>query len=270
MAEKETLPLLLKARGKYLVPNAITAANMILGLISVFYASKGFHATAAWIIGYCIILDKLDGSTARMLKASSEFGIQFDSFSDFVSFGIAPAYLVYSLFTIEPWSSAFEKSHESFFLYFSVLFFILMSATRLARFNVTTVPKTPFFFGLPTPGGAGFVMTFVLGCLKYDDVEFFRQLLTAAPYLLVIVGFLEITSFAMLKVGQRTGVGGKLFEVGGFIFLIYCFVTRSLPEVLFVMGVIFLLKTLYYNYRHRDEIQARLKAAGVEVETEED
>ncbi len=266
MSERESLPLLLRAKGKYIVPNAITAANMVMGLISIYYASRGFHATAAWIIGYAIILDKLDGSTARMLNASSDFGVQFDSFSDFISFGIAPAFIVFSLLNSDPYAASFAKPHEAVFLYVGVVFFILMSASRLARFNVTTMPNTRYMFGLPTPGAAGFIITFILTGLKYADVAFFSKWLLALPYILIAMGVMEISNFAILKVGKRENLSGKAFEVFGFLFLAYCFVTRSLPEVLFIMGVVYILYVFGYNLKNRDKIRKELEEAGVEVE----
>ena len=80
---------------RYLVPNAFTSMSLILGLISVVLSVRGNPALAAWLILWGVLLDKLDGSAARLLNASSPFGAQLDPFADFVSFGIAPAALFF-------------------------------------------------------------------------------------------------------------------------------------------------------------------------------
>ena len=83
---------------RFLVPNACTAFSMLLGLASVYASVNNQFDLAAWMVLWGVLLDKLDGTFARLLKASSGFGAQFDSFADFVSFGIAPAMLLLCAF----------------------------------------------------------------------------------------------------------------------------------------------------------------------------
>ena len=71
---------------KYLVPNSLTAFSMLLGLISTYYSTQGHYDLAAWMILWGVLLDKLDGTSARLLNASSKFGAELDSFADFVTF----------------------------------------------------------------------------------------------------------------------------------------------------------------------------------------
>src|SRR5690348_10759860 len=87
---------------RYLVPNAVTAANLILALTAIVEASRGRAETAAWLIVWCALLDRVDGVVARWLGASSEFGIQFDTLSDLLAFCVAPGLLVYFLLTGDP------------------------------------------------------------------------------------------------------------------------------------------------------------------------
>ena len=79
---------------RYLAPNLITLSSMIFGLVSLWSAHNGNASLSAWMIIYAVLTDRLDGLVARAMKATSELGMQLDSFADFLNFGIAPAYLV--------------------------------------------------------------------------------------------------------------------------------------------------------------------------------
>ena len=89
------MPAMMRVHPKYFVPNAFTALSMLFGLASMTMSAAGNFQLAAWMILWGVLLDKLDGTAARLMHASSEFGVQFDSFADFVVFGIAPAGLFY-------------------------------------------------------------------------------------------------------------------------------------------------------------------------------
>ena len=79
---------------RYLAPNLITLSSMIFGLVSLWSSHNGDTPLAAWMIIYAVLTDRLDGLTARALKATSELGMQLDSFADALNFGVAPAYMV--------------------------------------------------------------------------------------------------------------------------------------------------------------------------------
>src|SRR3954470_815813 len=79
---------------RYMAPNIITLSSMVFGLISLYSAHNHNAPLAAWMIIYAVLTDRLDGLVARALKATSELGMQLDSFADMLNFGIAPAYLV--------------------------------------------------------------------------------------------------------------------------------------------------------------------------------
>jgi CDP-diacylglycerol--serine O-phosphatidyltransferase len=137
----------------YIVPNFVTTANMFCGFFSVVKAIEGDFVQSAWLIMAAAIFDMLDGRVARLAKATSQFGVEYDSLSDLLSFGMAPAILLY-LWALAPfgrlgWLAAF--------------LFLACGALRLARFNVTShaLPKG-FFQGLPIPMAAGMVATFVI------------------------------------------------------------------------------------------------------------
>lgn len=134
-------------RGTYLLPSLFTLANMFCGYACVIFAMRGEFSTAAPFIGVAVVLDLLDGRIARMTGATSDFGREFDSLADIVSFGIAPAVLGYAwgLYTFGRlgWAVGF--------------LFLSAAAIRLARFNIqsTSNPDKRYFVGMPSPAAAG-------------------------------------------------------------------------------------------------------------------
>ena len=133
-------------RGVYLLPGMFTVANLFCGWVSIVYAMQGQYATAAPFIGLAMVLDLLDGRIARLANATSDFGEQLDSLADIVSFGIAPAILVFA-WGLEPlgrvgWAAGF--------------LWVTATAVRLARFNIQAKDDDKrYFLGLPSPAAAG-------------------------------------------------------------------------------------------------------------------
>ena len=132
-------------RGVYLIPSLFTLGNMFCGYACIIYAIRGEYETAAPFIGFAIILDLLDGRIARMTGTASDFGVQFDSLADVISFGVAPAILSFT------WglSSLGRLGWAAGFL------FATAAALRLARFNIQagSVDKR-YFVGMPSPAAA--------------------------------------------------------------------------------------------------------------------
>jgi len=143
-----------------LVPNLFTSAALCAGIASMYFVAKADpdFGRAVAAIGISAVLDMLDGRAARLLKGSSRFGETFDSLSDFVSFGIAPAFLLYRF--CQPNMTLWGLSLEGPLLVAMVLF-VLCSAYRLARFTALQRRKklgakpSRFFMGMPTPAAAG-------------------------------------------------------------------------------------------------------------------
>ena len=115
---------------KYLIPNSCTAFSMLLGLASIYNSTEGNYVLAAWMIVWGVLLDKLDGTTARLFNASSKLGAELDSFADFVSFGIATAALLF--FSLREMSLV----HPGWLIATSGVY-VVATAVRLARFNVS-------------------------------------------------------------------------------------------------------------------------------------
>ncbi len=144
--------------------------SLLLGLGSVVTSQLGELELAGWMIVWCGLLDVLDGVAARLLKATSTFGAEFDSMADLVAFGVAPSMLVLQTGMR---IGGVQFGTEAFWvLLVSVGLFVLAGAARLARFNLTTdKPRTGWFAGLPiTAAGGGLVSTAMILLAKHDAV----------------------------------------------------------------------------------------------------
>jgi CDP-diacylglycerol--serine O-phosphatidyltransferase len=150
-------------KAKHLVPNLFTLANISFGFFSMLFAAEGLYHRAVVMLFFAALCDLLDGKTARWLDASTEFGMQLDSLSDAVSFGIAPAILVYFA-VLKPWLATHGDTTLGTFLAGAVcLGYALTAVVRLARYNVESGELAEVSFeGMPTPIAAGYMMSFVL------------------------------------------------------------------------------------------------------------
>ncbi|MEK6535750.1 MAG: CDP-diacylglycerol--serine O-phosphatidyltransferase [Thermodesulfobacteriota bacterium] len=140
-------------KGIYVLPNLFTTANLFCGFYSAIASMKGMYEIAAVTILIAVVLDSLDGRIARITHTTSKFGGEYDSLCDLVTFGVAPAILVYN------WSLlAYGKLG-----WLAAFLFVVCGALRLARFNVQIgVINSRFFNGLPIPGGAAVLATGVI------------------------------------------------------------------------------------------------------------
>lgn len=140
-------------RGVYLIPSLFTTGNLICGFFSVISTFNGHYFQAAIFIILAHLLDGLDGYVARLTKTTSQFGVEFDSLADLVSFGLAPAILVY-YWALVPWGT---------WGWLAACLYVVCGALRLARFNVQarTVEKS-HFVGLPIPAAAEMIAATIL------------------------------------------------------------------------------------------------------------
>ena len=133
-------------RGVALLPSLFTVANLFCGYACIVYAMRGEYETAAPFIGFAIVLDMLDGRIARLTGTASDFGVEFDSLADVISFGVAPAILSFA------WglSSLGRLGWAAGFL------FVTAAAMRLARFNIQAASggDKRYFVGMPSPAAA--------------------------------------------------------------------------------------------------------------------
>lgn len=208
----------------YILPNMMTIANLFCGFISVIYSIQGNYTAAAVAVVIAAVFDQLDGRLARLTHATSKFGAELDSLCDLVSFGFAPAMLMY-LWALQPYG---RLGMMACFL------FVACGALRLARFNVQVdVVEKNYFQGLPIPMAAGILTT---AYLAFNDQGWtpdrWRILLFAMVILMafVMVSNFRYRSFKDLDLKER-----KAFKylVAALVVLV---VVAMYPEVmLFVL-----------------------------------
>lgn len=140
-----------RRRGVHLIPNILTTGNLFSGLAAVVFVFHGRFEAAAIAILIAMVFDVLDGTSARLTDSTSEFGVEYDSLSDLISFGLAPGFLIYVWALQSPGM-----------LGAAIMFaYVACGALRLARFNVIgSSGDSRFFMGLPIPAAAGFIATF--------------------------------------------------------------------------------------------------------------
>ena len=218
----------------YLVPNFVTTANMFCGFYSMIASIHGDFVTGAWAIVAAAVFDMLDGRIARLAKATSQFGVEYDSLSDLISFGVAPAILLY-LWGLEPfgrlgWVAAF--------------LFMTCGALRLARFNVmaSSSPKN-YFQGLPIPMAAGEVATFVIFCQAQSWSEMqFPMLIVTFVLASLMVSTIRFPSFKELNWRSRASFGYLMVGVLSMVLI------AAKPEyTLFGLLTFYLVSGLLWN-----------------------
>lgn len=167
-------------RSIYLLPSIFTVGNIFAGFFAVISTLHGDYGPAAVAIGIAIVLDGLDGRIARLAGATSDFGVQLDSLADVISFGLAPAVLIYS-WGLEDLGN---------FARMAAFVFLICGAMRLARFNIQ-VGELRHFAGLPIPAGAGMIAATVHLFGDPIDSVLFKYALISMVYL---VGLLMIST----------------------------------------------------------------------------
>ncbi len=182
------------------IPNFVTLLNLLSGVLSIYISFTGDLKIAALMIFLAAIFDFLDGLMARLLNAKSDIGLQLDSLADVVSFGVAPAFVLYKTIMLR---EVLNGRTELEFLAFSAFMIPLFSALRLAKFNVDE-DQTTTFTGMPTPAAALYFASFpvmILGCLK-DTRNFYYDIVTN-PYFLagsaVVISLLMVSKLPMFS-----------------------------------------------------------------------
>ena len=226
---------------RYTIPNSFTALSLLLGVASIVTTQLGDLELAAWIIVWCGLLDVMDGLSARLLKATSNFGAEFDSMADLGAFGVAPAGLV--LNTGLQLGGIEYDTGQFWVLLVAVAIFVLAGAMRLARFNlISDQPSTGWFAGVPiTAAGGGLVSSLVLVLINYPDIAESLPLQLYLPILMFVLALLMISRLRFPKTGLRKS---KLFNAFQFVIIAgvyYCGITRSWPEFLFVTAIFLLI-----------------------------
>jgi CDP-diacylglycerol--serine O-phosphatidyltransferase len=167
-----------KQQGILLFPSLLTTGNLFCGFFALLLTVDHRYTEAALAIFVAMIMDLLDGRVARLMKATSQFGVEYDSLADVISFCVAPAFLLYS-FALRPLGRA---------AWFGAFLFVICGALRLARFNVQTGSvDRRFFVGLSTPAAAGVAASVVVLLQGEEPTRPVRLAIAVATYLLALL-----------------------------------------------------------------------------------
>jgi len=223
-----------------IVPNMFTAMNMFCGFVSIINASSGQYNYAAWLIIIAAIFDTLDGWMARLTKSSSALGVQLDSLSDLVSFGVAPAYLIYKVNLI--------AYNEIGIIISSLL--MIAGGFRLARFNVQLVgfDKT-FFTGLPIPSSAITIATFIIAFYDNTRKEFIPSVIIFIIPMVLILSFLMVSR---VKYDTLPHFRKQEFKEKPYFYLVPVIVAALIIffPLKWVLFILFVLMILFGIFRH--------------------
>ena len=232
--EQKKFKLVSSKKTRYLLPNILTLGGVCLGISSIKFSIDGNYNLAVIFIMLAAILDALDGRIARLIKGTSEFGKELDSLTDFVSFGIAPVFILYF----------WELNNYGKFGWAIALIYSVCCVLRLARFNLTKIDsqhdwKNNFFEGIPSPAGGLLILIPLI--YELSDLNFKFEIKNITPYFTILIAFLLVSKIPTLSL-KRISISSKttifLLLAVGMIFIALLFYTF---ETLLVFGVIYLV-----------------------------
>ena len=256
MEKKNKFKVVSVNKTRYILPSVLTLIGVCLGISSIKFALDGNFTFAVLFLIVAAILDGLDGRVARLIKGTSDFGKELDSLTDFVSFGIAPAFIIYF----------WELNKFGKIGWLTVLFFSVCCVLRLARFNLTKFEKKDewknnFFQGIPSPAGG----CLILFPLMYELSSFSNliNLRAITPYFMVLISILlisKVPTFSFKKIAIKRNMTIFLLLGVGLFFLS---IIQFTFETLTVCSLIYLLLIPIgiYNYRaklknaHQEELE---------------
>jgi CDP-diacylglycerol--serine O-phosphatidyltransferase len=229
-----------------LLPTSLTLCSMFFGFYSILASLKGNYIHAAWAIMIATIFDGLDGWVARLTHTTTKFGIELDSLSDLVAFGVAPAVMLYKwglfLFGRIGWAAAF--------------LFMVCGALRLARYNIQMgSTESKAFTGMPIPGAAAVVATLVIFYHEMWEItpdKNYFILLLAVFLSVLMVSTLRFHGAKELNLGKR-----KPFSILVGIVIVFAFVVVHPQIALFLFAMLYLIggiienSILFYRKRRR-------------------
>lgn len=222
-------------RGVYILPNLVTSGSLFAGFYGIVASMNGKYDVAAWFILVSAVFDALDGKVARLTHTTSQFGVEYDSLADLVSFGVAPAILMYA-WALQPFG---KLGWLAAFLY------VVCGALRLARFNVQVeTVESKNFIGLPIPAAASMVSACVLlfyhlggsGTIRMVSVLLLIYILAA-----LMVSNLKYYSFKDPELLKKRPFGMLVLAIALIIVIV------AEPELMFFL--IFLTYTMFAPIR---------------------
>ena len=245
---KKKFKIVSVSKTRYILPSVLTLVGVCLGISSIKFAMDGNFVFAVLFLIVAAILDGLDGRVARLIKGTSNFGKELDSLTDFVSFGIAPAFIIYF----------WELNKLGKIGWLIVLFYAVCCVLRLARFNLTKFEdkeewKNNFFQGIPSPAGGCLILLPLI--FELSNFSNLMSLKVITPYLTIIVSLLLISklptySFKKISIKRNMTIF-LLLGVGLFFVSIIQFTFETISLGLFIYLIIIPLGILNYNKKSR-------------------
>lgn len=245
-------------KGVYLLPNALTTAAMFAGFYSIIAGINGNFIAGSVAVVVAGVLDGLDGRVARLTNTQSEFGVQYDSLSDLISFGLAPALLSFnwSLSTLSEISPTAGKLG-----WLAAFIFAACAALRLARFNTqVAVQDKSYFQGLASPAAAGALVSIIWFFNDHGiEGETVRWLMLGITIILGLLMFSRVRYFSF-----KTWPRGDRIPIG-FLFLLVLLIAALAmdpPAVLMGIGVIYVVSGLVVTLLGRRQWKTRRQRRG--------
>ena len=246
--EEKKFKLVSSKKTRYLLPNILTLGGVCLGISSIKFSIDGNYSLAVIFILFAAILDALDGRVARLIKGTSDFGKELDSLTDFVSFGIAPVFILYF------WKlNSYGKLGWAITLIYSVC-----CVLRLARFNLTKTSinqlwKNNYFEGVPSPAGGLLILMPLIFELSNLNLNYNFENFT--PYFTIIIAFLLVSkiptlSFKKISISPKATI---FILLGiGLIFISLLFYTF---ETLLIFGLCYLISIPISYFMYKNQIK---------------
>ena len=249
MDQNKKFKLVSSKKTRYLLPNILTLGGVCLGISSIKFSIDGNFNLAVTLILLASILDALDGRIARLIKGTSDFGKELDSLTDFVSFGIAPVFILYF----------WELNNYGKLGWAICLIYSVCCVLRLARFNLTKIEdhdewKNNFFEGVPSPAGGLLILTPLIFELSSLSLNIDMRSLT--PFLTVLIALLLVSKIptpSLKKISISSKATIFLLLVAGLIFIALLFYTF---ETLLLFGLLYLSSIpisifIFYNQKKK-------------------
>ena len=248
MEERKKFKLVSSKKTRYLLPNILTLGGVCLGISSIKFSIDGNFNLAVIFILLAAILDALDGRIARLIKGTSEFGKELDSLTDFVSFGIAPVFILYF----------WELNNYGKLGWAITLIYSVCCVLRLARFNLTTIDqkqlwKSNYFEGVPSPAGGILILMPLI--FELADLNLNFNIKNFTPYFTILIAILMVSKFPTLSL-KKISISPKatafiLLGIG----IIFISLLDYTFETLLVFGLFYLISIpiSFFMYRNRNK-----------------
>ena len=248
MEENKKFKLVSSKKTRYLLPNILTLAGVCLGISSIKFSIDGNYSLAVIFIVLAAILDTLDGRIARLIKGTSEFGKELDSLTDFVSFGIAPVFILYF----------WELNNYGKLGWAITLIYSVCCVLRLARFNLTKIDdkqlwKSNYFEGVPSPAGGILILMPLI--FELSDLNLNFNITNLTPYFTILIAILlvsKIPTLSLKKISISPKATAFILLGIGIIFISLLYYTF---ETLLVFGLVYLISIpiSFFMYRNKNK-----------------